>query len=594
MGPRSSWYDVAEEGRKKRSLGSRAVIFMRRWVYQILTAPQFDMFMGLIIFTNVAAIGAEQSSRLAGHSVAIFEYMEYVFLIVYTLEVALQLYVWGTRCLVVRSVQFDILLVVVGIATTWVIPAIVGDADESGGLSALRFAKLLRLWRAARLLVMFPELWVLLRGLVNLGSTMVYALMLILFALYVFSCISLEIVTNHRFAVGPQADPGFQALVEQHFSTLPLTMLTLMQFVSFDNIVLVYQPLVVLDWPLIFFFALVIFVLGIALMNLITAVIVNSALEQAMEDKDMQKAAEVKKRKMMVKELRDVFIRLDMDQSGYVSKAELEMADDADRAVLHELLSTTDYSEIFAALDVDNSGSLSIDEFCDGLWHASTSKASIETRRAQKIIDLMRQQFLHFGEVQAQLARDVASIRGGPEAGHRECSAHVGHDRLASPPADTPLWISQSLSIQRAVEDSVHEIEEMSKNVSESLSIQRAVEDSVHEIKARLRGLEPLSPGAAEKPGVPWPATKEHWEAADGHAEDRRRPSARARWQLSLEQMVGRRRWVATAASARRRAVSTEDRRRPSPYVAGGECLSPSQLDNDVVARAPECDDVAI
>ena len=46
-------------------------------------------------------------------------------------------------------------------------------------------------------------------------------------------------------------------------------MLTLMQFVTFDNIVYIYTPLVKEDWRLIAFFTTVIMVVGIVLMNLV-------------------------------------------------------------------------------------------------------------------------------------------------------------------------------------------------------------------------------------------------------------------------------------------------------------------------------------
>merc|ERR1719282_1304865 len=106
--------------------------------------------------------------------------------------------------------------------------------------------------------------------------------------------------------------------------------------------------------------------MGIALMNLFTAVIVNSALEQANQDKELMKAYEDMKRKKLIKEAKHIFKRIDQDGSGTLSREEILNVEGDDKGVLSQLSATNDLGELFDALDVDGSGDLNINEFIDG------------------------------------------------------------------------------------------------------------------------------------------------------------------------------------------------------------------------------------
>merc|ERR1719247_1760858 len=135
----------------------------------------------------------------------------------------------------------------------------------------------------------------------------------------------MELITKHPLAVGPDADLEFQKFVHSNFGNLPLTMISLMSFATLDNISLLYMPLVKKSWWLAFFFIIIILVISIVLMNLITAVVVNSALEQAMSDKEAMKAHENRRRKKLMTDLKKMFVKLDDDNSGQVSQDEMAL-----------------------------------------------------------------------------------------------------------------------------------------------------------------------------------------------------------------------------------------------------------------------------
>merc|ERR1719491_1296599 len=103
-----------------------------------------------------------------------------------------------------------------------------------------------------------------------------------------------------------------------------------------------------------------------------------------MSDKAAMKAQDEKRKKKLMKDLKRMFLRLDDDQSGQVSEEEMSAMNEEDKNLLYSVLGLSDPLEVFKQLDVDGSGSLEIDEFCDGIWQVAISKAPIELKRIEK------------------------------------------------------------------------------------------------------------------------------------------------------------------------------------------------------------------
>jgi len=361
--------------------------------------------------------------------------------------------VLGRECLNDNWVRFDAALVVLGVITQWVLQPLVGEIEGIGPLMVLRTARLLRLARAVRLLVKFRELWMLVQGLVNSASTMFYTLVMLFVVLYIFSSISMELITNNTLNKGPSPDPEFAALVAVHFASLPRTMLTLMQFATLDSMNLIYIPLIEKDWTLAIYFVSLILVVSIALMNLITAVVVNSALEQAYQDKSLVQEAEKKERKKLIVKLKGIFRRLYEDDSGEVSKGEINNIDEIDRKHLETVMGIGDPAEIFDMLDVDRSGSIGIDEFCDGIWQVVTQPGSLEVKRLEKKIDALRVRLDVFATSQLDLCKTVGGLESkipcqpaAPFRGRQSLSyeVHSVVDEEAS--EEMPHWAKEMMT----------------------------------------------------------------------------------------------------------------------------------------------------
>eukprot|EP00927_Polykrikos_kofoidii_P085056 TRINITY_DN9142_c0_g1_i1.p1 TRINITY_DN9142_c0_g1~~TRINITY_DN9142_c0_g1_i1.p1 ORF type:complete len:691 (-),score=117.01 TRINITY_DN9142_c0_g1_i1:43-1923(-) len=387
---------------------------IRERLAAIVRSTTFDLSMALVIVTNSVFIGIEQSFRAHRKRSHFLDGAEHIFLSVYLMELMLRMFVHGVGCFKDCWVCFDALLVGIGTISSWIVMPIIGDesARQFGLLMVLRTARLLRLARALRLLTCFRQLWMLVRSLLNSTGTMLHTFLLLFVILYIFSCLSMELITGNELMTRTEPEfAEFQKIVHEEFHDLPQTLFTLIQFITLDGVSEIYRPLVSADWRLTFFFVALILTVSIVSMNIVTAVIVNSALEHAMHDKDLKKAKDELHRKKMLKSLQDLFSRLDEDSSGKLTRDEIRMIDGEDKELLTTISGSLDVTEIFDMLDADGSGDIGVTEFIDGVWQLALSDAPAEVKRIDKQVSLVRE--------------ELSSIRQWNEVTLREMNRHL-------------------------------------------------------------------------------------------------------------------------------------------------------------------------
>lgn len=411
MGTFDDTNSIRSSGSSRASRYPRAnvrFLQLRFHVRSILRSQVFDAIIGLVIVANAANVGFEQTLRLQGKDTSFSDTLESIFLAIYVVELAMRFTGIGWIAIKDHWVKFDCFLVVLGVVNNWLLGWILGDvASEVQPLMILRMFRLIRLARTVRLLMKFRELWMLVRGLLSCASTMVYTLILLTIILYVFSCIGLEVL-----AESTSADPYVQDLLDTNFDNLGTTMLTLLQFVVLDSTAAVWKPLIVDDYRRAFYFVGIILVISIVCMNLITAVIVNSALEQASQDKEAQKIYEKRRRKRLIRDLTKRFERLDQNGNQQLTLDEILNGPAEDLAFICKSLKLDDICEVFELLDVKGTGVIDTRDFCEGLYNALTSE-TVELNRMAKDLRIMRRQLKDMESLfQLSLNRNFAALQG--------------------------------------------------------------------------------------------------------------------------------------------------------------------------------------
>merc|ERR1712007_376011 len=182
-------------------------------------------------------------------------------------------------------------------------------------LLVLRIMRLMRLVRALRMLENFKNLWKLVQGLMKSIGTICSSFLLVTILLYVFACIGIEIITKNESL---RDTPELEDIIDSSFSSLPTLMLSLMQFITLDPVASYYLPLVYREPFLLFYFVPIILIVSISLMNMVTAVLVEDAIEVSRCDKDFEQMLLRKKLKRLIPEIRNVFRQLDTSEDGCI------------------------------------------------------------------------------------------------------------------------------------------------------------------------------------------------------------------------------------------------------------------------------------
>eukprot|EP00929_Paragymnodinium_shiwhaense_P112992 TRINITY_DN8125_c0_g1_i1.p1 TRINITY_DN8125_c0_g1~~TRINITY_DN8125_c0_g1_i1.p1 ORF type:complete len:624 (+),score=162.06 TRINITY_DN8125_c0_g1_i1:94-1965(+) len=384
----------------------------------VVTHKGFDATIGICIILNSVVISLEQAAGLNGQETIQYTIIENVFLVIYILELGMRLIGFGFRHSLTDSwVRFDMFLVLFGIVTNWLLAPLV-DSDL-GPMMVLRTTRLLRLGKMARFFSRFREFWMLVRGLLESAGIMFYSFTLVGCLLYIIGSVSVEVITKHRLARGPQADPEFADHVDDYFPNLPVTIMTLVQFACGDNPSLIYRPLVEQDSSLALFFVGIVFFFTVVVMNLITAVIVTKSIENSLTDKEDAAQTQEERLARLVNQLKQKYNQGHQKKSALTGfKGIVKQGDDGDDSAWHDHLANSIVSreqvdqltcelnaedvlflcermhvrslgEIFEILDCDNTGKITMQELCVGILQDVIAHQPVALKRMQKQVEAM-------------------------------------------------------------------------------------------------------------------------------------------------------------------------------------------------------------
>jgi voltage-gated sodium channel len=209
----------------------------------IVTSKAFDPIMGIVILMNAACMGISIDWELQGKDRTILSALEHVFLAVFIIELLLNVVAHGPECLRGGWHFFDFVVIVGGVMSLWVLePTMPGSniTKCAQQILILRMMRLLKLARAVRFLSSFRPLWKLTQSFMQCAPTMASAFLMMLLTIYIFACVGVEFIAKGEW-IGEEVTD----LVRTRFSSIPLTMLSLVQFVTGDSISGLYYPLIV-------------------------------------------------------------------------------------------------------------------------------------------------------------------------------------------------------------------------------------------------------------------------------------------------------------------------------------------------------------
>eukprot|EP00439_Symbiodinium_sp_Y106_P067714 s720_g11.t1 len=388
----------------------------RQSVAAIVNSSLFEFVAGILILLNLIFIGIEAQVSLQTGEVYAENFwpggVERIFLVLYAIEATLR--VTGLGCAAFKDLWFlmDLTLIMIGALALEIVPRVAGpgtEAESFYSVLVVRGFRLFRLVRALRMLRHFKLIWRLVYGMLAAGQTIISTTALIAIFLFIFSCVAVELISKDRNLT--ESEPT-RDIVRDYFSGLNGTFLTLIQFVTLDSIAEVYYPLIMnKPWLTFYFMPLLIF-LSVGLMNLVTAALVENAMETAAHEAEEERQKLKRRVQSALPSLIEIFHELDKDRSGLLTREEVE---NVPLSVLPPRVLDTIYADsmadIFDYLDVDGTKQLTQIEFVEGLLNLRLMDTSISTLQSLKLLQLIRSVVGQVETEMSTLRREMQKLR---------------------------------------------------------------------------------------------------------------------------------------------------------------------------------------
>jgi len=355
--------------------GSRSVSFMGRRRYMsperiaLYIVRNFwfeNLTLGLILL-NTIMIGAQTNycaTRLVQEGPHAFHVVEIASAAFFVLELSLRLFAYKRRFFTMQGWCWNVLDFVVVLFQVVDVGLTALRITKSGvpiALSLVRLLRVLRIIRIVRVVRLLRYMSELRTIVVSLSSSMkplLSTIVLLALVVYVVGIYFTQLTLDYRIA---HADTEAARELEEYFGSVSVSVMSLFQTVTggleWRDMVLPLMRHVSPAMGIVF--GLYIVFTSMALMNIVTGVFVETALQRGREDKDVY----------MINHLKEVFGLLDINRVGTISWSELEAhLDDAKlRAFFKDIdIDISEARGLFHLLDRDRSGTIDADEFLGG------------------------------------------------------------------------------------------------------------------------------------------------------------------------------------------------------------------------------------
>lgn len=398
---------VVKEQKNMSELGTK-----ERWQVRVdscLGSLKTDFLLGMVVIFDLVIMSEDINARGANMPApAWLELSSGLCLLVYSLEFSLSAFAHGAAMFREKVVMVDALILAVGYMEL-VLAASQVSAQEIGMLRMLRVIRMMRLLRLARKSPALKELRKLTMMFASCIKTLFWSLVFCFLVLTFWAMAAVELVQPLMSDMANEGIwDGCHELCSTAFSSVMRANLTLFKnIVAGDSWGLLAEPIVVRHpWTsIIFVGSLVSLVLGV--LNLVVAVVVDTAAEQ--RQKDVMNLAEDMdaEQEMDLKFLSKIFQKIDEDGSGELELEELikgaqEVPEFQSRLRVMDI-DEHDLVQLFHMLDSDGGGSISPEEFKHAL-----SRWLYDSKTATRFV---KYSVLRLGDEQKNLAEQVQQLK---------------------------------------------------------------------------------------------------------------------------------------------------------------------------------------
>ncbi|CAK8999857.1 unnamed protein product [Durusdinium trenchii] len=401
---------------------------------QFVASNAFNYTILFLILLNLVLLGIEvdlASGMPYGESPAWFAEINLLVVGIFCFEVIAKIFFFGIRHFFCGREPwwniFDfmvVLLSVLEVLIEFFIQITTSEMDTSN-LRVMRFvrvARTLRGVRVIRLLRYIGSLRTIMFSIVSTLGSLFWTLILLLMLWYCFSVIITQSVADYcRLNFLLDNNDTCPLELTRHWSSVAESMLTLFLAItgglSWSDALF---PLRSVGFTPFISLCVYIVITVFAVLNVVTGVFCNTAIESAGADREIAIMKQMKKQDQQMETLREIFEEIDIDCSSQINLAELKDALRSAklRTFMNSLgISTEDVWTLFMTVDTDGSGEISLDEFVHGCMQLQgpakglqVARMSYENTVMRAEMKKIREDVLHF---QTEMIR-ASQTRGRP------------------------------------------------------------------------------------------------------------------------------------------------------------------------------------
>jgi len=269
-----------------------------------------------------------------------------------------------------------------------------GFVQNVGALRVLRVLRVVRIVKVVRVMRFFRELRMMVFSILGSMKNLLWVMVILGLTFYLFGITFTSAVTDHLVTPEQWRDEQNVFLLKA-FGTVDKSALSLFMSMSGgENWTYYYEALGTLAPQYQWLFLLFISFTTFAIVNIVTGVFVQAALESNIHDHDVVAQEEIRSKKESLKSMRVLFEEMDEGASGEFTMEEfvIKLQDERVVAYFHSLkLDVSDAKSLFRLLDTDSSGLVSIEEFVTGIYTLQGESRTLDMKIMQLEVSQLRE-----------------------------------------------------------------------------------------------------------------------------------------------------------------------------------------------------------
>jgi len=367
----------------------------KKWLARIVRSVYFDWASAILLASNAILIGFQVENRLSSLSdetPATYEILNTIYGLLFLAELIARICADGYKKYFTGYSWcwnwFD--FIVVSLQVIEIIAAM-AVLEEGGAVPKylilgrlVRVARIIRVVRVIRVMRFFRAFRILLTMIFGTMKNGAWATLLLVLIMYIFAIVFTQSLSDHLIDLGGQSlrEKEEYSDLMFYYGSMPRAILTLFKsIIGGVDWEVVLLPLSKVGWVLGLLFLGYISFVQLAVMNVVTGLFLQSAIEQAQSDQEHVIQLRLAEKQNFVDRLHYLFHELDSSNDGCISLSEFEshLKNEHMQAMLQTFeIDNADAWTLFKLLDTDGGGSVDIDEFVDGCIRLKGGAKSIQ------------------------------------------------------------------------------------------------------------------------------------------------------------------------------------------------------------------------